>query len=142
MVYLDGDNNLDSDYFGVFNQLESAANNTNVNVVVAWDRSGNNNSAYFKVKYDPDLGQLANYVEGQDKWSKGELDMGHPSSLSDFVEWARTNYPVPHYVLFISNHGTGLKGIATDRTSASNWITVRGTRRCLGDGHVKWCQQD
>ncbi|MBN1449895.1 MAG: PD40 domain-containing protein [Anaerolineales bacterium] len=129
MVYLDGDNNLDPNYFNVFNQLENAADNPNVNVIVAWDRSGNNNSAYYKVQYDTNVSQLVNYVEGEDRWDQGELNMDEPTSLSDFINWARTNYPAQHYALLISNHGTGLNGTAIDDTNGGGLISVKG----LGD---------
>jgi hypothetical protein len=124
MVYLDGDNSLDPNYVNVFNQLETTANNTNINIVVAWDRKGANNSAYYKVNYDTNLSQLATYTEGVDRWNKGEINMGYPSTLSDFVTWARTNYPAQHYVLLISNHGTGLNGTAIDENSGNDWLTV------------------
>jgi|GEM_PF-1721267 len=125
MIYLDGDNNLDDSYVDAFNHLESAADNSCVNVVVAWDGARYGDSAYYKVKHDDNLNQLATYTEGVDKWSQGELNMGSPTSLSNFVQWARTNYPAQYYALFISNHGTGLKGTARDQTSGNDWITVR-----------------
>jgi clostripain len=37
----------------------------------------------------------------------GELNMGDPAVLQDFVEWATTNYPAQHYALSIWNHGDG-----------------------------------
>lgn len=125
MTYLDGDNNLDSNYRGVFNQYERAANNPNVNLLVAWDEAGNSNSAYYKVKYDANLTNLASYTEGIDHWSKGELNMGDPASLSDFIGWARQNYPAQHYALFISDHGNGLKGTVRDQSNNNDWITVK-----------------
>jgi hypothetical protein len=125
MIYLDGDNDLDPYYVHVFNQLESAADNPCVNVVVAWDRLGNNDSAYYRVKHDANLNQLAAYSEGIDTWARGELNMNTPNALSDFVQWARANYPAQHYVLFISNHGTGLNGTARDWTSGDDLITIR-----------------
>jgi len=125
MVYLDGDNNLDLNYVDIFNQLESAANNSSANVIVAWDRLGSNNSAYYKVKYDTNPNQLATYTEGVDKWAKGELNMGSPNTLSDFVLWARAHYPARHYALLISNHGTGLNGTARDETNGNDWMTLQ-----------------
>jgi len=128
MFYIDGDNNLDIDYVGVFNQLESAADNSNVNILVAWDRSDNGNSAYYEVQHDTNLDETdpaANYTDNVNKWPKGELSMNDPTTLTSFIQWARTIYPAQYYALIISNHGTGLNGTARDDTSGSDWITVR-----------------
>ncbi len=122
MIYLDGDNDLDPYYKNIFNQIETAANNPNVNVVVAWDRFGEPNSFYYKVKYDMNLSELASYVNGVDRWWKGEMNMGLSTTLSSFVIWARTNYPAQHYALLISDHGDGLGGIASDYWNDKNEI--------------------
>ncbi|CAG0980918.1 partial Clostripain, partial [Anaerolineae bacterium] len=141
MIYLDGDNNLDPNYVSVFNQLESVANNNAANVIVAWDRLGTNNSMYYKVIYDTDLNALANYTEGVNRWTKGELNMGNPNTLSGFVQWARTSFPAQHDALFISNHGTGLNGTARDQTSGNDWITIQELGNALaaatGNGSSK-----
>ena len=128
MFYLDGDNDLDSNYVAAFNQLESAADNPNVSIVVAWDRSTNGNSAYYEVQHDTDLGETnpaADYVDNVNRWPQNELRMNDPATLSDFVQWARTTYPAQYYALIISNHGTGLGGLATDAGSGGDWLTVR-----------------
>jgi len=52
------------------------------------------------------------------------LDMGDPTTLSNFIQWVRTNYPAQHYALFISDHGTGLYGTAVDDTSGGDLLTV------------------
>lgn len=131
MIYLDGDNDLDPDYVGAFNQLESTAKNPDVNIIVVWDRLGNGNSTYYKVKYDTNPDGLANYTEGVDKWGQGELQMNNSTTLSNFIQWTRANYPAQHYALFISDHGNGLYGTAKDLTSGlkDNWLTIKG----LGD---------
>ncbi len=36
-----------------------------------------------------------------------EVNMGHPSTLRDFVLYGMTYYPADHYALVIWNHGTG-----------------------------------
>ena len=124
MFYLDADNNLDNTYPPIFNQLETAASNPNVQVLVVWDRLGRDNSAYYKVQYDTNLRDLANYTVGVNYWPKGELNMGDPATVVDFVNWARTNYPAQHYALILSNHGSGLGGGMVDSTSSGDKLTV------------------
>jgi len=60
MFYMDGDNNLDNNHVAAFNQLESAADNSNANIIVVWDRSANNgDSAYYEVQHDVDLAETS-----------------------------------------------------------------------------------
>jgi len=44
----------------------------------------------------------------------GEVDMGDPQSLVDFIEWSVQNYPADHYMLVIGSHGGGWRGIGPD----------------------------
>lgn len=47
----------------------------------------------------------------------GELDMGDPQTLVDFVTWAMQTYPAKHYALTISTHGAGWMGNGPDETN-------------------------
>lgn len=44
----------------------------------------------------------------------GEVDMGDPQSLVDFIEWGVENYPAEHYMIVIGSHGGGWRGIGPD----------------------------
>ncbi|MEP7292301.1 MAG: clostripain-related cysteine peptidase, partial [Chloroflexota bacterium] len=46
----------------------------------------------------------------------GEVDMGTPEALVDFVTWAVANYPAQHYALTISTHGGGWLGNGPDES--------------------------
>jgi hypothetical protein len=117
MVYLDGDNNLERYEIDDFNQMELAANNANVNVIVQLDRIPGEDSSNgdwtttrrYEVKYDTDTDNFASYTLGVDYWELGELNMADPNTLSGFVQWAKTNYPADHYFLALVNHGSGWK---------------------------------
>ena len=119
MFYLDGDNDLFDTYPLAFNQLETAADNPNVNVVVLWDSAGFNDSVYYHVQHDLDLTDLADYVEDETMWSQGELDMSDPTTLSDFAVWAMAEFPAKNYALILDNHGSGLGGGLVDSTSGA-----------------------
>jgi len=47
----------------------------------------------------------------------GEVNMGDPQTLADFIAWGITNYPADHYMLIISSHGNGWAGIGPDETN-------------------------
>lgn len=107
LVFLNGDNNLEGPALDDFNEMEMPDNVRSANLVVCWDQREDGDSAYYKVKHDTDPGQLATYTEGVDVFSQGELNMGAPSTLTDFTGWAIENYPAEHYLLVIWNHGAG-----------------------------------
>ncbi len=44
----------------------------------------------------------------------GEVDMGDPKSLTDFIVWGVENYPANHYMIVIGSHGGGWRGIGPD----------------------------
>ncbi|MFQ5814495.1 MAG: clostripain-related cysteine peptidase, partial [Anaerolineae bacterium] len=47
-------------------------------------------------------------------WNPGELDMGDPDTLVNFVTWVRNNYPAKYYLLSILDHGGGWSPTFTD----------------------------
>ncbi|UCG51024.1 MAG: T9SS type A sorting domain-containing protein [Candidatus Latescibacterota bacterium] len=134
LVYLNGDNDLDAASFDDFNELETAAaSNDSIRIGVCWDRLGSGNSAYYLVQPDTNPLVLANYIEGINKWSMGELDMGDPSTLTDFTRGALTEFPTSKICLVIWNHGSGWGpvlgphgplGISWDWTNGSNFFTT------------------
>lgn len=116
LFYIAGDNNLSHSYWHAFNQLERAANNPAVQVVVAWDAI-DSDMEYYHLQHDTNLNELALYKEGETLWNQGEPDMGSPATLSDFVIWAMDKFPSQHYALILDNHGQGLGSFLVDDTN-------------------------
>jgi hypothetical protein len=46
----------------------------------------------------------------------GEVNMGAPEALTDFIVWSVANYPAEKYMVVISNHGAGWPGVVFDET--------------------------
>lgn len=44
----------------------------------------------------------------------GEVDMGDPQALTDFLVWGVNNFPAEHYLVVIGSHGGGWRGIGPD----------------------------
>jgi hypothetical protein len=108
MIYLNGDNNLDAQTAELFNRLELAvASEPSLIVRALWDRSGNGDTVLYQVQPDTRMYALADYIEGQTKWSQGELDMGDPATLHNFIVNATQELPAEYYFLAIVNHGGG-----------------------------------
>ena len=107
MVYLNGDNDLEIWMHVALNRLEVAACNPNIDIVALWDGRASDDTKLYHVKCDHDLEVAASYNEGIDVWSRGELDMGDPQTLVDFVSQARTAYPATRSFLSVIDHGNG-----------------------------------
>ena len=101
MVYLAGDNNLDSAGVIDLKEMKKVGSNDRINVIAQFDRQGRDiaTKRYFVRKG----GTLAKDIVG----SLGETNMGDPRVLEDFIQWGVKNYPSRHYLLVVWNHGNG-----------------------------------
>lgn len=125
ILYLDGDNNLYPYLDRAIRRLEAQPPNPNANILVLFDGDRNNDSWRFLVQPG------GNYTLGVNKWYMGELNMGSPDTLRNFITWARENFPAQHYYLAIANHGRGTSGISWDDTNSRDYLTVSELRTAL-----------
>lgn len=116
MLFMAADNNLESGTSLDINELERYGSTDEVAFVAQVDRNGNfshnseltwSGTRRFYVTRDKDPNKMSSKMV-QDL---GEVDMATPQALTDFVEWARNNYPARKYALILWNHGTGWKEI-------------------------------
>jgi len=122
MLYLGEDNNLYPWLTRAISNLEAQAANPNVNIVILYDGDRTNDSRRFLVQPG------GNYTDGVNRWYLGELNMGDPQTLVNFVNWTRTNYPAQHYYLAIADHGRGTSGVAWDDTNNKDYLTTAELR--------------
>lgn len=130
MIYLDGSTDLEDpnyDYDGsIYGSatidliLSSGVDPDMANIVImtggsdAWGHPGleGNGNYILHVVEDGDGDDLSAEVE---RHFEEPLNMGDPSTLGLFVDFAEENYPADHYALMIWNHGGGpLLGCAVD----------------------------
>jgi hypothetical protein len=146
MVYLDGDNDLETYALDDFMEM-SQVDNTNVNIVVQFDRGGNktNYGGWTTAKrFLVTRGMTptaANALE-----DIGEANMGAMETLRDFIVWARSTYPATNYALILWNHGDGwrfapegrspmVKGICTDHGDQLEMAELQqALREATGNG--------
>ncbi len=115
MIYMNGDCNLEPAAIDDMNELEFAGSSPDVNIVVEVDRSpfydsSNGNwttTRRYYITKDPN-GYDSTIVSTLLS-DLGEQNMGNPSTLVDFVNWARTTYPADYYLLVLWDHGDGWK---------------------------------
>ena len=124
MVYLDADNNLESAGIDDFLEMATVGSDANINIVVQFDRINGYDTSYGdwtrckRFYIEKDMTPIpGNAVEGL-----GEVNMGNPETLVDFVEWTVTSYPAEKYALVLWNHGDGWRQEAiagAEKTPAS-----------------------
>jgi hypothetical protein len=145
LVYLDGDNNLETYGIQDINEMEMVGSTTDVNIVVQVDRIpysvlASSNQGYLDDSSNDNWTTTRRYYITQDFdpiqinspliSDLGELNMGDPQTLVDFASWATINYPAKKYLLVIWNHGGGFrslsltKDIAWDDTNGGDRITM------------------
>lgn len=118
MVYLDADNELETYALKNFMQMSEVGSSANVNIIVQMDRIATYNSSYggwstcrrFYVTRGM-TPTVANSLS-----NLGEVNMGNPATLVNFVTWANTNYPADRMVLMIWDHGDDWEGACYDET--------------------------
>jgi clostripain len=127
LVYLDGDNNLEGAAIDDFNEMENALYNlgdADINILALFDRTRGYDSS------NDDWSETRLYQVMPDNNSSninsvllknyGELNMGNPVTLSNFISYAKNNYTYENLMLIFWNHGGGARSKdITDTTSGS-----------------------
>ena len=106
LFYLSGDNNQATTVSTIINELELVADNAEVAVLALWDGDGANDTSLYHIQYDTDMSTIASDLISV-SWNSGELNMGDPQTLRDFVNWGRSAYPSDYSMLSIFDHGGG-----------------------------------
>ncbi|MHC1709808.1 MAG: clostripain-related cysteine peptidase [Methanomassiliicoccales archaeon] len=125
MVYLDGDNNLEDAGIIDFLEMSGVGSTNEVNLLVQMDRISGEDSTYGDWtganRYLVTSGMTptaANAVS-----SLGEVNMGDPWTLTNFINWGLDNYPANNYMLVLWDHGGNWHGVCSDDTSG-DFLTV------------------
>jgi len=101
LVYLAGDNNLDSAGVADLNEMKQVGSTNALNVVAQFDRAGTSPATTrYYLRHGTNLPSDA-------VRSLGETNMGDPAVLLGFLEWGIANYPAGHYLVVLWNHGNG-----------------------------------
>lgn len=112
LVYMDGDNNLESAAIDDFLEMAPWGSDANVIIAVLFDRAPG-----YDGRYDDwtdtrrgviNIGDVPDAAWGV---SLGELNMGDPQTLIDFVEWGMQLWPAANYAVVLWDHGSGWQKI-------------------------------
>ncbi len=130
LVYMNADNNLEAAGLLDLNEMEAAPPSKQVNVLVQIDRAVGETisdedwtgSRRYRIQHDEDLTApstpLRAGVTSELVAELGEVNMGDPLVLADFITWGAANYPANRYALIIWDHGAGWNGVAFDSDTA------------------------
>ena len=105
LVYVVADNDLDFCTAEDYQEFRDGGSSDAVNVLILADRF--EEPAYLYCIEDNEMVVLE---------SLGEVNMGDPAMLTWFVEYADTNFPAEHRILFFWDHGTPTGGVGVDWT--------------------------
>lgn len=110
LVYMDGDNDLESYVMHDLNELEASMLSPDVRVLVLADRAEGyvredgdwTTTRRYEILPDADLDVVVSPVIED----MGELDMADPQTLADFITWGRSYAPAERTAIVLWNHGT------------------------------------
>jgi hypothetical protein len=105
LFYDDAD--FENAYDPIYDFSDDAYSSTNLDVILLQDT--NTGPAYM---WHLPGGGVRTLLE-----SMGELDMGDYSTLRDFIQYGKDNYPANRYLLCLYDHGGGYSGACVDQTS-------------------------
>ena len=133
MVYLDGDNNLVNQSIDVFLKLAAVTSSPDVNIVVQMDKASEQNETFGNwttcKRFDVKKGMTPTAENAvQDV---GEVDMGDPNTLKDFLNWTIANYLANRFFLVLWDHGAGCMGLCFDKTYGNDNLTLSRLTQAL-----------
>jgi hypothetical protein len=141
LVYIDGDCDLEDAAIDDFLEMAAVGSDPNVNIVVILDRIPN-----FDDRYGNWTGTRMGIINPKNvpdtSWGidAGEVNMGDPLTLQNFIEWGVTNFPASKYAVILWNHGDGwrervdktpVKAVCEDWSSGGDCLYMKEVRQAL-----------
>ncbi len=122
MVYMAGENNLSQSLKKDLEEMKRVGSSPQVNILVQADTGlpGLISEDGFTHRFKVEKGWLKDFPLGYN------ADMASPYELSNFITWAKTNFPARHYVLILWDHGLGWVGGDEDSEQKSKSAPIRG----------------
>jgi hypothetical protein len=145
LVYMAGDNSLEGYVTHDLDELEAGGADAQVRVLVQADRAPGGaddggdwtGTRRYEIVTDDAPGVVSPYGD------LGEVDMGDPGTLADFLAWGREVAPADHTALVLWNHGYAWSltvppppSIAGDDTSGTELSIAEGELRAGLAEHV------
>ena len=130
LCYFDGNNSEDQTPEGRsyviqdVQELEQIGSTDQVQVVVmlgSFKTEGN--CKYYHMDYHPN--EPPDVISSEVLLDLGKKDMSDPTTLRDFISYGAENYRAERYMLIVSDHGGGWKGLCSDAINGDGeWMTL------------------
>jgi hypothetical protein len=140
LVYLAGDNDLEADALRDLAEMEQVGSNTQVQIVVQFDRAGRAGAGErwagtrrYLIQRDNDLVQIGSPVVGD----LGQLSSGDPQNLANFIVWGERQYPAQRTALVIWDHGSAWGGIAFDASAGGDGLSLPELEQALATAQAQ-----
>ncbi|UCG00828.1 MAG: hypothetical protein JSW11_14560 [Candidatus Heimdallarchaeota archaeon] len=142
MLYLDADNDIERDAIQDLEEIErGVGSSADINVVILFDRipgyddsHGNwSGSRYYLASEDLSMFTIDSVLLED----LGEVDMGDPNTLNNFLNFCFENYPAEKYCLDLWDHGWGAHGMCADETEGSG-LTLENIQYALLNSTVAY----
>jgi len=135
MVYMDADNELESQALADLQEMASVSLPDNVKLIVKLDRAAGYSSQSFAGSNETGTATYQLTASGWTKISSiTEDNMGDPATLSSFISSTKSAYAANNYGLIIWGPGGGIYGTAWDQSSAMDNLTVAELKTALTNG--------
>lgn len=140
LVYMNGDNDLEEYVAHDLNELEIVGSTEGVNVLVQADRidgyatDDGDWTGTRRYYIDPD--DDPHTVNSSVLEDLGELDMGDPQTLADFLLWANEGWPADHVAVILWDHGDGWAFTGPDPRGAVSWDDSSGNDISVAEGEL------
>ncbi|MFW3145559.1 MAG: clostripain-related cysteine peptidase [Thermoplasmatota archaeon] len=150
MVFMDADNDLESQGIDDLMEMAEVGSDPNINIIVQMDRISWSDHYDYYIDQGFSISEAAEYADEVDDdrygdWDTckrffvtkdmtptssnavsdlGEVDMGDSLNLYNFISWSVSNYPAERYGLIIWDHGNQWKGICWDHTNDNDNLNM------------------
>jgi hypothetical protein len=131
MVYLDADVDLERHYIDTFLDVSNVGSTSQVKIVVQMDRISSTEDWDDDRYGDWTDCKRFNVTQGLTPTPEnamedlGEVNMGLPDTLTDFVNWAVNSFPADSYCLVLMDHGSGyVNGVCFDDSSGGDSLSL------------------
>jgi len=149
MVYMAADNNLEAAGVKDFLEMAAVGSSDDINILVQMDRIPGYSDAYGDwtgcKRFRVTQGMTPTSATALE--DLGEVNMGDPATLVDFINWGTSQYPADRYALILWDHGSGwqkrtfsrdlaFKAICSDDSDGHAMLYNREVRQALQTADV------
>lgn len=136
LVYMVADTNLEYDALDDLKEMAGVGSGEGLNIIVQADRAADYTADSVLNLPDWEQALRLNVKAGEFEQVEdlGEINMGDPATLTDFISWGVQTYPADKYALIFWDHGGGWVGFGDDESHDHDGLTLNEIQTGIADG--------